>query len=249
MDTHAILKTVAHRPFPLPRGPWIMTQIWHELLFAHWSLAPEILRPLVPSMLELDTFEGQSWLSLTPFRMTHVRPRGFPPLPCLSQFPEMNLRTYVLVKGIPGIYFFSLDAGNVLAVVLANRLFYLPYFHARMRSIRVGESIEYASKRLQSKGPQAQFVGRYRPISPVTHAQRGTLDYWLAERYRLYTVGSDHQVYCADIHHGPWSLQRAELTIACNSMGLTQGIHLPEQPSLLRYAQRQEVLVWPLRRV
>ena|SRR5436305_10477289 len=103
MDIHAILQTVEHRPFPLPAGPWIMTQIWHELLFAHWPLVPAILRPLVPSVLELDTFEGQCWLGLTPFRMTHVRPRCVPPFPGLSQFPEMNVRTYVIVKGIPGI--------------------------------------------------------------------------------------------------------------------------------------------------
>ncbi len=249
MDTRALLQAVEHRPYPLPAGPWIMTQIWHEVLFAHWPLAPSVLRPLVPAVLELDTFEGQAWLGLVPFRMTHVSPRGIPPVPRLSQFPEMNVRTYVVVNSIPGVYFFSLDAGSALAVALARRFFHLPYFHASMRSVPVGESIEYESHRLRPAAPEAHFVARYRPLSPITHAQRGTRDSWLTERYCLYTTGRRNHLYRGDIHHRPWPLQTAELTITSNSMTLPQHIHLPGPPPLLHYAHRQEVLIWPLRRL
>ncbi len=247
MDIRALLQTTEHRPFPLPRGPWIMTQIWHEVLFAHWPLDPSALRALVPAALELDTFEGQAWLGLVPFRMTDVRLRGTPPLPGLSRFPEMNVRTYVVANGIPGVYFFSLDAGSALAVALARRFFHLPYFHARMRSVRFGESIEYESYRLRPRAPAAQFVASYRPLSAATYAQRGTRDYWLTERYCLYTSGRGGQLYRGDIHHRPWPLQSAELTISRNSMARAHNIRLPEQPPLLHYAQLQEVLIWPLR--
>jgi len=108
-----------------------MTQIWHELLFAHWPVAPDILRALVPAVLTLDTFEGQCWVGVVPFHMSYVRPRGVPPVPGLSAFPELNVRTYVTLNGIPGAYFFSLDAGNTLAVALARKLFHLPYFRAK----------------------------------------------------------------------------------------------------------------------
>jgi uncharacterized protein YqjF (DUF2071 family) len=161
----------------------------------------------------------------------------------------MNVRTYVVVNGIPGVYFFSLDAGNALAVALARTIFHLPYYHAKMRSVRVGESIEYESYRLRPGASGAQFVASYRPMSPTTNAQRGTLEYWLMERYCLYTVGQHSQVYRCNIHHRPWPLQRAELTVECNSMALAHSIELPDQAPLLHYAQRQEVLVWPLRRV
>ncbi len=118
MNAKAILLDVAHRPYPLPTGPWIMTQSWHELLFAHWPFAPETLRPLVPPALSLDIFEGQAWVGVVPFRMTNVHPRLTPSVPGLSQFVEMNVRTYVTVNGVPGVYFFSLDASNRIAVRL-----------------------------------------------------------------------------------------------------------------------------------
>src|SRR5438105_12771945 len=104
MDSTAILKTVEHRPWPLPDKPWVMTQIWHELLFAHWPIAPGILRPLVPPVLALDTFGRECWVGIVPFHMSYVRPRGFPAVPRLSNFPELNVRTYVQVQGIPGVY-------------------------------------------------------------------------------------------------------------------------------------------------
>src|SRR5690242_3353109 len=176
-----------------------MTQIWHELLFAHWPISPEILRPLIPPVLALDTYEQQAWVGIVPFRMTYVRPRGVPPVPGLSAFPELNVRTYVTLNGIPGVYFFSLDAGNAIAVALARRLAHLPYFNAQMSSKRVGETVHYHSLRTHRAAPSAELLASYRPIAPVVYAQPGSLEHWLTERYCLYTLVGQW-VYRCDIH-------------------------------------------------
>jgi uncharacterized protein YqjF (DUF2071 family) len=118
---HPVLEAVAHRPWPLPSGPWIMAQTWHDLLFAHWSVRSETLRRLVPSELALDTFDGSCWVAVAPFHMSGIRLRGLPALPGLSRFPELNVRTYVTLGGKPGVYFFSLDAGSLPAVWAARR--------------------------------------------------------------------------------------------------------------------------------
>ena len=226
-----------------------MTQIWHELLFAHWPIAPELLRSLIPSVLTLDTYEQQGWVGIVPFRMSYVRPRGIPPVPGLSAFPELNVRTYVTVNGIPGIYFFSLDAGNSIAVALARTAFHLPYFKATMRCQRVGDTIHYDSHRTHSGASPADFTARYRPTGPVTHSRPGTLVHWFTERYCLYTVINNRRVYRGDIHHLPWPLQAAKLEIIRNTMAHPHSIHIPDVPPLLHYADRQEVLIWPLHRV
>ncbi len=249
MNAKAILQDVVHRPYPLPAGPWIMTQSWHELLFAHWPFAPETLRPLVPPTLSLDTFEGQAWVGVVPFRMTNVHPRLTASVPGLSQFVEMNVRTYVTLNGIPGVYFFSLDASNRIAVRLARQFFFLPYFHAAMQCNNIKGTIHYRSHRFHHPPATADFVGSYRPTGPVFLAGRDSLEYWFTERYCLYTVVRGNQVYRAHIHHPRWPLQAAELEIINNTVALADGIHLPETAPLLHYARQQDVLVWPLRRV
>lgn len=249
MNTSEILRAVEHRPFPLPHAPWVMTQIWHHLLFAHWPLAPEVLRPLLPPGLPLDLFDGQCWVSITPLYMTHVCPRGLPPLPYLSQTAEINVRTYVQIEGIPGVYFFSLDASNPLAVLFARLIFRLPYFTARIRLQRRGGDFHFQSQRLHSQTASGAFTATYRPLSPAFVAQPGTLDAWLIERYCLYTVGERNKIFRATIHHKPWLLQRAEAEITYRSLASADGLDLPAAPALLHYAEKLEVLVWPLRRI
>lgn len=249
MDTRAILKVTEHRTTPLPEGPWIMTQIWHELLFAHWPIAPDVLRPLIPATLPLDMFDGQCWVGIVPFHMSDVHPRGFPSVPGLSRFPELNVRTYVMLQDRPGVYFFSLDAGNAIAVALARAFFHLPYFTAQMSSKRSGDTIHYHSHRVHRHAPPADYSATYRPIAPVFYAQPGSIEHWLTERYYLYTtVGRDH-VYRGDIHHRLWPLQIAELAVKQDTMASSHGIHLPDTAPLLHYSQVQEVLIWPLRRI
>lgn len=184
-----ILDETAHRPWPMPREPWIMTQTWHDLLFAHWRIETSRVARLLPPHLELDTFDGAAWLGVVPFRMSNVAPRGCPALPWLSAFPELNVRTYVRWRGErPGVFFMSLDASNPAAVWAARRFFHLPYHRARMRVARSGRRIVYDSQRMAPSPGDASFRARYEPSGPVFEAAAGTLEYFLTERYCLYTT-------------------------------------------------------------
>jgi uncharacterized protein len=242
---HPALQSVAHRPWPVSSGPWVMAQSWHDLLFAHWPIAPEELRPLIPPQLELETFDRQGWVGVVPFRMSGVRARGLPAIAGTSCFPELNVRTYVVFDGKPGVYFFSLDAANRLAVRTARLLYHLPYFHAEMRSEDRGEQIVYRSRR---KNAEAEFRACYHPVTPVGIRTSGTLEHWLTERYCLYAT-ADSAVYRGEIHHTPWPLQDASAQIDVNTMAAAAGIALPDTNPLLHFAKRLDVLIWPLRRV
>jgi uncharacterized protein len=242
-----------HRPWPLPSTPWRMHQTWHDLLFAHWPLRADVLRPLVPANLEIDTFDGSAWLSIVPFRMSGVRPRRTPAVPGLSAFPELNVRTYVTVRAPnalqPGVFFFSLDAGNAVAVAIARRFFMLPYFRASMSLVDTLQSIRYASERTHRGAAPARFVAEYAPVGGIKPAQAGTLDHWLAERYCLYTVNRRGTLYQSEIHHLPWPLQTAECEIHINTLAQAAGLQLPDVSPLLQFARRLDVLIWPLRRL
>lgn len=250
MNARSILDERAHRPWPLRRGPWMMTQTWNTLLFAHWPLPRETLRPLLPTSLTLDTYGGEAWLGVVPFQMTNVRPRLTPPVPGLSAFPELNVRTYVTRDGKPGVWFFSLDAANRIAVALARSLFRLPYYRARMSSRRAkGETIHYHSVRTHREAPPAAFDAIYRPTGPAVFATRGSLEEWLTERYCLYTVGPGGVLLRDEIHHRRWPLHPAEAEIQRNTMAQAAGLALPDTPPLLHFAARQETLIWAPERV
>jgi uncharacterized protein len=240
-----ILRHTAHRPWPLPGGPWIMKQEWHDLLFAHWAAPVDVLRPLIPQQLEIDTFGGQAWLGVVPFRMSGVRMRGTPAIPGLSRFPELNVRTYVVRDGKPGVWFFSLDATNELAVWGARTLFHLPYFLAAMSCAEDAGWIRYESRRKDRRGSAASLRARYRAIGEVFHAQPGRIEYFLAERYCLYTADEKGHIMRCEIHHLPWPLQLAEAEIQENTMAAAAGITITDQkPELLHFSRRQEVVVW-----
>jgi len=245
----AILQDVSDRPWPLPPGPWVMAQSWHDLLFAHWPVDASVLRRLIPPQLQIDTFEGQSWLAIVPFRMTGVRLHGTPPLPWISAFPEMNVRTYVTHGEKPGVWFFSLDAGNSLAVAIARAWFHLPYFRARMRCVERDGWIRYQSKRTHRGAPTGLLEGRYRPIGEVFAAHRGTLEHFLTERYCLYTADARERIIRGEIHHSPWPLQPAEAEFTNNSMAETAGVELPARKPLLHFSRRQDVVVWRPQRI
>lgn len=248
MDTAEILQAVSHRDYPIPKGPWVMSQLWLELLFAHWPIQPDVLRALIPPIFEIDTFEREAWVGVVPFRMRGVHPRGFPSVQGLSHFPELNVRTYVTNRGKPGVYFFSLDAGNPIAVAIARSVFHLPYFNATMKCEKRGGIVHYSSHRTHHNAPVADYVAHYRPIAPVEYAPQGTIAHWLTERYSLYT-SFRNQLYRGEIHHKQWPLQAAELEIEQDTMALSHKIHLPDTAPLLHYSEQQEVLIWPLHRV
>jgi uncharacterized protein len=242
----ASLGHVAHRPWPLPAGPWVMGQTWADLLFCHWPVAEEQLRPHVPDSLPLDRFDGTPWLSVTPFEVRGTRLRGTLPPPVLSRFPELNVRTYVTLGGRPGIWFFSLDAASMLAVAAARGLYRLPYFRADMAIAHDREWIGYRSNRRDQRGAPARFEARYRPAGGVRHAAPRSLEAWLVERYRLYTVDRDGRIFAGDIHHAPWTLQDADVEIGANTMTQPHGIALAGAP-VAQFARRQDVVFWPLR--
>ena len=242
----ATLEQTGHRPWPLPDEPWMMGQTWRDLLFAHWAVEPGILRRVVPAELPLDTFDGGAWIGVTPFVVTGFRLRGTLPVPVVSSFPELNVRTYVVVDGKPGIYFFSLDAGSRLAVAGARRSHRVPYFRARMSARRTGRRVDYGSERLSADGPQATFEAAYRARGDACVAQRGSLEYWLTERYCLYTLDEFRSVLRGDIHHRPWQLRTAEAAIRRNTMTAGIGIELGGTP-LLHASARQDTLLWALR--
>lgn len=237
--------SLKHRPWELPGGPWVMAQNWHDLLFAHWPVPVAMVRGLIPVGLEIDTFDGNAWVGVVPFRMSAVRLRGTPALPWLSFFPELNVRTYVVRDGKPGVWFFSLDAGNFAAVAIARRWFHLPYFRARMRSQERDGSIHYQSTRTHRGASAAEIRARYRPVRPARTAQPGTLEYFLTERYCLYTADGRGRLIRGEIHHKPWALQIAEAEFAENSMASAAGIALPDRQPLLHFSRRQDVVVWP----
>ena len=239
----AMLDEVAHRPWPLPRAPWVMTQTWHHLLFAHWPLDPAALRPRVPAELELDVFDGAAWVGIVPFTMSNVAPRGTPALPWVSAFPELNVRTYVRAAGKSGVYFFSLDAARALAVLTARTLFALPYFLASMQVETRDGTVHYASRRMAS-GVRAELSAAYRAAGAPSAPVPGSLEHFLTERYCLFTVDRRRRVSSVEIHHPPWPLQAAEAEIAINTMADASGIRLPSRPALLHYARRQDMVAW-----
>jgi uncharacterized protein YqjF (DUF2071 family) len=174
--------------------------------------------------------------------MSGIRSRFLPPLPRLNQFPELNVRTYVRYREVPGVYFFSLDAGNRTAVWAARSAYRLPYYYAEMSVKSLGQNYEYRSRRVQDPRP-AEFRGRYRPISSPRRRDRESLEYFLTERYCLYTL-RDGEISRAHIHHLPWPLQDAEAEIELNTMTPALGIDLTGGQPLLHFARELEVLVW-----
>ena len=224
-----------------------MKQVWHDLLFMHWPMTIEQLRPLIPAELEIESFEGSAWVGVVPFHMSGIRGRWMPPIPGNSTFPELNVRTYVRAGGKSGVWFFSLDAANSLAVAGARSFYHLPYFRARME-VKKGsqEEIIYECHRTHRNAPAADFRGRYRASDDnVFQAKPGSLGYFLVERYCLYSATAS-QIFCGEIDHAPWRLQLAEAEVEVNTMGAASGITLPRSRPLLHFARRQEVRVWAL---
>lgn len=219
-----------------------MMQSWYDLLFAHWPVPAESLRPLIPHELALDTFDEVSWISITPFHMSN-RVRMLPAFPFTSRFRELNCRTYVNFEGKPGVFFFSLDASSPAAVWGAQTFYHLPYKLADVRARNEGDLIIYSSRRASS-----EFRATYRPVAPVKLAATATLEHWLTERYCLYTVRKG-QVFQGDIHHVPWPLQEASAEIGVNTIAEAAGIRLPAIQPLLAFSRQLKVLIWPLRRV
>jgi uncharacterized protein YqjF (DUF2071 family) len=235
------LEHLEHRPWPIDPRPWTIAQTWEDLLFAHWPVPAEQVREHVPAQLEIGEHDGSAWVTVAPFRLTNLRTRGTLPLPRVSSFLELNVRTPVVgPDGRPGIWFFSLDASSLLAVELARYTYKLPYFHARMSATRHGEWIDYESARIAE--PARVFSGRYQPDGEPRHAEPGSLESFLMEHYCLYTTDRRGRLYRAEIHHEPWPLQPAEGEIELASLS---PIELRGEP-ICWFSRRQDVVIWAL---
>jgi uncharacterized protein YqjF (DUF2071 family) len=228
---------------PLPNRPWVLQMRWMDLCFMHWAVDATELAEKLPAGVELDTYEGKAYLGVVPFRMEGIRPRFTFDVPGLSAFPELNLRTYVKVNGVPGVWFFSLDAAQPIGVRLARTFFHLPYMDARMWTRRRGEVTEYASLRTHGGEAPAHFAAAYRPVGESFTAQAGSLENWLTSRYVLYSTDRQGRVFRGDIHHAPWPLQRAEAEITVNTLSEQIAVPLVGEPHLL-YSERLDVRAW-----
>jgi uncharacterized protein YqjF (DUF2071 family) len=237
---HTALRHTEHRPWPVPSGAWVWRQSWCDLLFAHWPVPASVLRPHVPSSLELDQHAGTAWLAVVPFRMQGVMRRSLPDLPWISAFPELNVRTYVTHEGKPGVWFFSLDATNWLAIWAARRFFHLPYRRAVMQTQPDADGFRFESKRVIGA---ETFVARYAPTGPVYRAERGSLEHFLTERYCLYAQAPDGALFRTEVNHEPWPLQLAAADITANTM-TSAFAALRTPPALLHFAEHVDVVAW-----
>ena len=221
---------------------------WTELLFAHWRVEPDRVRPLLPAGLRLDVRDDAAWVGVIPFAM-EIRPRGVPPLGPLTSFLETNVRTYVTKEGRPGVWFFSLDAERRLAVLGGRRLFHLPYFHASM-SLRGRENeILYESRRRGPDGATpAELRVAYAPSGELPEAE-GVLGRWLTERYCLYAADDEGGLYRTEVDHAPWPLRRATVRVDRNTLGEAAGLPLRGPPDHVLYSERLRVVAWTPDRV
>ena len=225
---------------------WVLAMDWEDLLFAHWPVDPRVLGRLLPETdppLELDVRDGLGWIGVVPFRMSRVRPRWLPPIPGTHTFPELNVRTYVRVQGVPGVWFFSLDATSRLAVRVARLTYHLPYFDAniQVKTDSRTETTRYQSRRTHRGGGNARLDVTYSPIGAPQRSAPGTLEAWLTERYRLFAADRRRRVWRGEIHHEPWSLRPAQAKFHILDMTDWLGLDLPQQQPHLLYAQHLSV--------
>ncbi len=245
---HPSLHHTRHRPWPLPAGEWSWRQRWCDLLFAHWPVPVATLRPLVPAELEIDHFDGTSWVGVVPFRMEGVSRRPLPDMPGLSAFPELNVRLYVTRDRRPGVWFLSLDATSAIAVWAARTFFHLPYHHAAIDIRSSGTGFRYRAERLGTDDT-IRLDAEYAPVGPPSPAVPGSLEAFLTERYCLYTLDSVGSLLRCEVHHEPWPLQPAEGRVEADGLLAPHGLRVPDLPPLLHFARGVDVVVWSPRRV
>lgn len=243
------MPTDAQREAPRqrPAGTPVMTQRWAHLLFLHWEVPAEQLQATLPAGLHLDTFEGKGQLGIVPFFMEKVRPRFLPPVPGLSWFLELNLRTYVHDdEGRPGVWFYSLDANQRIAVELARKLFHLPYQHAQMSAREEEGLIDYQSRRRDTdQTARYRYQGHGEPLT----AEPGTLEFFLLERYLLFSCNRQGELKVGQVHHRPYPFQKA----TCEDPSLLpftwNNFPAPHSPPVSAlYSPGVEVEIFPLRK-
>lgn len=235
---------VDHIPFAMPKKRPALRQNWKKLTFLHWQVEAQLLRKHLPQGLELDLFEGKAYVGFIPFVMEKVRPNYLPPIAGVSTFGEVNIRIYVTKNGIPGVFFLTLEAQSRVTCFYANRRYGLTYRYAK---VKVGGSIEgYHWNSKRTKGGYS-LQGTSHSIGEARQAQEKTLEYFLFERYSLYTIrnGRLHRGYT---HHTKWWYYDAEVEVKNNTLAqpFQLGIDNPLSPDLTHISQGVEVITWHL---
>ena len=237
-----LLNYTEHRTAPLPRFPWMMYQRWEDLVCMHILVDPGELLPHIPRELDLDLYGGKAWISIFPFLIRNLGLRSMPRFPYFHKFLELNVRTYVKHKGIPGVYFFSLDAEKIMPV-LGARTVTLPYYKAKMKREEKHGWVHYSSRRQHSD--KAYFEARYKILSSAAPAEEATLDHWLFERYRLYqTIRST--VFHIGIHHLKWKLADVSIDYNPDSINSLLPGDIEGEPAVAHYSPVLDVIFWPL---
>jgi uncharacterized protein YqjF (DUF2071 family) len=226
-----------------------MYQRWSNLLFLHWKLDPAEIQRRLPEGLYVDTFGGEAWIAVVPFFMERIRPVGFPAVPWLSWFMELNVRTYVYDdRGRPGVWFFSLDCNQPLAVELARRVFHLPYQHAAMSAERLGNGVHYRSRRRRAERKCAE--SNYAPSGEMRPAEPGTLEWFLVERYLLFSTNRSGRIFTGQVSHSPYRIASANCRKWSVEPLQLNGFADPKrQPDSMLVAESVDVAVFPLRGV
>ena len=234
---------VRHRP----QGQPVMHQDWGKLLFIHWRVPENLLRPHIPAPLQIDTYGDSAWIGITPFTMWDIRglPPYMPPIPGLDSMHELNVRTYVHYNGVPGVWFFSLDANSRAAVLAARAAYHLPYYFADI-DLKGKKKIKYRLKRRDE--PLAELRADWSVGERLPQSQPGSREFFLTERYVLYSE-YEGQLYRARIYHEPWELYKAELTKFASTMLDAKHIPQPKTQPILHYAEAVSVDIWMLESV
>lgn len=226
-----------------PPGSPLMHQNWEKLLFLHWPIDPALIRPLIPQRLSIDAFEGQAWISVTPFTLSGLRPVLLPPIPGLSSFYELNVRTYVHYQGVPGLWFFSLYASKTIPALGARLTFSLPYRKAEMERRESGNRMDYAMRRTGSH--PAAFEAHWEVGDELSSPAVDSLEFFLIERYCLYAAQEERLFRCR-VYHVPWLIRKAHVTSYCSNLLLAEGLPEANTPPMVHYGGDQNVEVWAL---
>jgi len=233
VSASALLNCKSHRPFSYPGRTWKYYQEWDETLFLHWKVPAELLWELLPPGLLLDTIHGEAWVSVVAFTVKDMRFRYLPPLPYVSDFNEVNLRTYVIRDGIPGIYFLTVEAGKKLSVTMARLFVGIKYQKAR---IKRGSHSYSLSRSNEGNMLKTKYVW----LENIS--EKSNVDKWLTERYCAYELIHNH-MYRFNIHHKPWPLKKLKLR-RLNISYYKGPLEITERPHLQHYAPQQKVLLW-----
>jgi uncharacterized protein YqjF (DUF2071 family) len=246
-------------PTKRPQGRRAGCQRWHNLLFIHWRVPPSAIEPLIPKRLSVDTYKGNAWVGLVAFDMTGVRPWWFPAIPKISAFHETNVRTYVHLDGKdPGVWFFSLDASQSLAVDVARRRWKLPYFRSDMTVQRQGQTVRYTSKRLWpgKHGYSTKICAEIGDFIPALdksvqpgQSVPGTLEHFLAERYFMYAQSDRGALFRGQVHHAPYPLREATLAECEQTLCEASTIEVPRRPEHVLFSDGVIVDIFPLCRI